>query len=270
MMKRSMTWLLCLLLMCVGASALAEGPFTPLDNLQLSQNEKRQLHVDWSASAQEGPCYLVLLMDTENVYTTFEFYNRVFSCDLSVVPGRKYQVEVFAGPDEGTLLKWGVGNFTGKFFFTLEESYYGDYQGDQNCELGWEEDDSGVAMIFGSGNFASMSDKPKDKLDPVTVSKLVDPNVVLYLNFLTTYPEAEASNLTIALYAPDGQCYDKTRDFSSVADYQQGEGYAMSINELFLSCNEWSASGLAAGEYVIRYALDGQWAGQTSFEVLAD
>ncbi len=273
MMKRLMTWLLCLLLMCVGASALAETSVTPLDNLQLSQNEKGELHVDWSASAQEGVCYLVYLIDTGNSFLTYDFFEGVTSCDFTVVPGRQYQVEVYAGPDEASLDPAYIDESDGEFFFTPEERLYGSYTGNENCELGWEEVDAITAMLLSNSYDTTVSNKLRDKLDPVTVSKLVDPNVDLFLNFLTTYPEADVSKLTVVLYAPDGQCYDKTEDFSQVAALQQAEGFSMSITDLFRSCNEWTnwqESGLEAGEYVIRYALDGQWAGQTSFEVLAD
>ncbi len=304
-MKRLLPWLLCLLLMCVGVSALAETSVTPLDNLQLSQNERGELHVDWSASAQEGACYLVFLMDTENIFTTNEFFEGVSSCDFPVVPGRTYQVEAYAGPVDATLEVANMPKFTHKWFFTPEERLYGNYLGNQNCELGWEEVEATFVMQFSYGgdsnplaselmeklsdpdweegniitplpvgsDSTTVSNKLRDNLDPVTVSKLVDPNVALFLNFLTTYPEANVSKMTVALYAPDGQCYDKTVDFSQVAVYQQAEGFSMSVTDLFHSCNQWSnlgKSGLPTGEYVIRYALDGQWAGQTSFEVLAD
>ncbi len=298
MMKRLLPWLLCLLLMCVGVSALAETSVSPLDNLQLSQNEKGELHVDWSASAQEGACYLVVLIDLDNVASKSEYLEGVSSCDFPVVPGRKYQVEAYMGPDRATLEASDSFELNCLYFFTPEERFYGSYSGQQNCELGWEEvETTSVIQVGDSDNTAllnelmdklfpetlnmlpnyskstTVSNILRDKLDPVTVSKLVDPNVELFLNFLTTYPEADVSKLTVVLYAPDGQCYDKTEDFSQVAALQQAEGFSMSITDLFRSCNEWTnwqESGLEAGEYVIRYALDGQWAGQTSFEVLAD
>ena len=218
--------------------------------------EKNRVTIDWSGSPQvkENAVYGVYWIDTANTYYTYHVC-RTTSDTVACVPGRSYIFCVVEIPSE-------------EEYFSLPE--FPDYDpiqipGGKKVErFNFLDTDVHLAALA-DGQTVGDTEIIPAITDYSTV--FTHEGVHLYLQVTSTYQVTEESqtDLTCALFAPDGTCYASLSGFIFAPEYMPEDSWHMDVTELFDQCK--NATGGQSGIYLLRYYLDDELASEFTFEV---
>jgi hypothetical protein len=100
-----------------------------------------------------------------------------------------------------------------------------------------------------------------------TTAMFADSNLEPYFQIRNTYDVKEEIRLpaTVELVAPDGQFFFLDLTYVFDPAYETDDSFVLSMAELFDVCADFSGGALQPGEYVIRYHIGGDLAGEYPF-----
>lgn len=221
------------------------------------------LTVDWSGSEIEGLSedsgFVVYVQDVGNEDLFYTYYRiedaSVRSKDIIVAPGRHYQVWVWhdRGGNSG-VKNPGVRNAT--MFETPDSGLFTDYGFTSECRFVVTKDD-------GDPNISEdIADVSADN-----IFMLLEAGKELYLRVVNTYDVDEDIKLplVIALETPEGYLFTDEQGYIFSPEYEENDVWSVPVGELFKTYFEYGVGYCVPGEYRLRYAIDGVWAGEYAF-----
>lgn len=213
--------------------------------------ENAALILTWEDEERTDGQYAVIVSSDENEYYTW-FDAASTECELEIVlaPGHQYDWQLQWVPAGGNVEPdWNrmqsvsapAGAFT---------AY--DYQ--QSCCL--------ATGPRGSDDAHDLS-----PMKSITAAAICNEETDVYLQVECSYKVDEWVTLpmSVELIAPDGQFFFSTYNYNFAPDGVNGDSYALPVQELFDYCRQYAGGTLPLGDYVIRYAFDGQIAGEYPF-----
>lgn len=215
--------------------------------------ENAALTITWEDEERTDGQYAIIVNSDENeYYTWFDVANTERKSEIFLAPGHQYDWQlqwVPAGenvePDWDRMQRVSApaGAFT---------AY--DYQ--QSC-----------CLAAGPKGSNDAHDLPP--MTTITTAAICNEKTDVYLQVKCTYKVDKWVTLpmSVELIAPDGQFFFSTYNYSFAPDGVNGDSYALPVQELFDYCRQYAGGTLPLGDYVIRYAFDGQIAGEYPFTV---
>ena len=103
-------------------------------------------------------------------------------------------------------------------------------------------------------------------MGPLTLMALAD-GQDHYLQVISRYDVTEEfeAPMALELIAPDGQFYFEEHRFVFSPEWEEEDCFALSLDGLLTTCQEFSGGVLKKGEYRVRYAIGGYVAGEYTF-----
>ena len=105
------------------------------------------------------------------------------------------------------------------------------------------------------------------RTENITRAMLADDALVPYFQIRNTYDVDEEIRLpaTVELLSPDGQFFFLDLTYVFDPTLETDDSFTLSMTELFSVCADFSGGALPSGEYVIRYHIGGEMAGEYRF-----
>lgn len=215
--------------------------------------ENAALTITWEDEERTDGQYAIIVSSDENeYYTWFDAASTERSQEIFLSPGHAYEwllQWVPAGgkvePDWDRMQRVSVpaGTFTA-------------YEYQQRC-----------CLAAGPKGSDDAQDLPP--MQKITHAAIFNEKTDVYLQVDCTYKVDEWVTLpmSVELVAPDGQFFFATYDYRFAPDGENGDSYALPVQELFDYCRQYAGGTLPLGDYVIRYAFNGQIAGEYAFTV---
>lgn len=214
--------------------------------------------LDWSESATEESAYVVYVQDLANRYYSYYLMDEgETTWSVYTAPGAEYGVWVrpFSVGDEIDVY---LPSMNGVYFETPDEGLFTDYGfTDESC-LAW----APVNVLPGlTGELTA--------LEEVTPEALTDPDKALYLQVTNTYDVDEDVELpmVIVLETPEGYRIMSANGYLFSPDYEASDVWHAEITGLFNDYLQYGSGSFAPGEYAVRYAIGGMWAGGFTFTI---
>ncbi len=210
------------------------------------------LTVSWADETREGGVYIVTLSGAENnYYTTYEIEPGEKDVLLAVPPGHTYYLQAQWAEIADAALPpvWAAMDI-----YTVPEGRFTAYGFTQDCYL--------ASIPAGSEPGSVLP-----RLESITAAALADQNADLYLQVHNVYDVSDVIEvaMSVELIAPDGQFFYEELGYTFAPEYEQDDSFPVPVGSLFEDCAEFSGGQLLPGEYRLRYALDGQVAGEFAF-----
>lgn len=240
----------------VGEEELSRTETDPLGFLiPKAEVIRNRVRLTWGIPLSGENTFCVYMQDTLN----HSFYSWVLTQETSVtlpcVPGRTYTFHVRAleSQDEDTALDVFPPEMGTVVTIPLQEKI---------TEYGFRD-----LNVYLSHHPGGEPEDPAQILEPMKNMSSIFSLEDIYLQVISTYEVTEEirSDLTVALYAPDGTCFFMVSGYIFAPEYMPEDAWHMDITELFASCREFGSSGL--GTYRIRYFIDEKMASEFSFTV---
>gem|GEM_PF-3159183 len=240
----------------VGEEELSRTETDPLGFLiPKAEVIRNRVRLTWGMPLSGENTFCVYMQDTLN----HSFYSWVLTQETSVtlpcVPGRTYTFHVRAleSQDEDTALDVFPPEMGTVVTIPLQEKI---------TEYGFRD-----LNVYLSHHPGGEPEDPAQILEPMKNMSSIFSLEDIYLQVISTYEVTEEirSDLTVALYAPDGTCFFMVSGYIFAPEYMPEDAWHMDITELFASCREFGSSGL--GTYRIRYFIDEKMASEFSFTV---
>ncbi len=230
------------------APAKEESPFLPATLLW----ENGLMTISWQDAERTNGQYIITISGEGNRYYsdyTQEIAQR--SVGLALPPGHTYYTQV----------QWVADNADGippveddMMVFTLPETTFTAFGFTQQCYL------AGAPAGKATETVLPEMTKP-------TAEILTDPAKDIYLQIRSAYANIaqDEMTMTLELIAPDGQFYFEEMGFVFVPEYAQDDSFAVPLDDLIADCVQFSGGALKPGKYLVRYAINGQVAGECAF-----
>nr|MBR4282022.1 hypothetical protein [Clostridia bacterium] len=216
------------------------------------QWEDGKLTVSWTDTQHTDGVYVLTLICGENqYYTTYEARIDERSMVLTPPPGHTYAMQVERTTSEAAALApdWDVLRE-----YTLPLLPFTAYGFQSECAI--------VSVPAGAEVAA---DEPA--MTAFTSAALTDPQRDVLLSVHSSYDVSAkvTAALALELRAPDGQFFfdELTLDLDPAA--AGDDSFLLPLDDLLQSCAKFSGGALKAGEYTVRFFLDGCKAGETAF-----
>ena len=211
-----------------------------------------ELVIAWEDEERTAGSYLCVISGEENRY--FQHYTLgtdLRSVPMAVPPGHAYRIAVQYVPRDGEspALDWAAMSV-----YTIPEATFAAHGFSQQCWLASVP--AGTAV-----------DSPLPEMTEITAQALTDPAQDIYFQIRCTYFENIEDEMPMALelIAPDGQFYFEQMGFLFDPELAQDDSFALPMDALLDQCATYSGGTLLPGEYRVRYALNGQIAGEYPF-----
>lgn len=210
------------------------------------------LTISWSEATPEGSrCIVSITGEKNSYYTEYEAEAGKKSMAIIVPPGHTYyyQAQWAAAGQEASDPVWSAMTA-----YTVPQKDFTGYGFRQECYLS-------------SAPAGVMVSEALPKLENITAEHITGGENDMYLQITNIYDVEEAVELpmTAELIAPDGQFYFIIYGYTFDPAYEQNDVFSLPVQELFNVCAQFSGGSLRPGDYVIRYAIGGQVAGEYAF-----
>ena len=230
--------------------ALFPDEDTPFVKTELSWRGG-SLTVSWTDVQRKNGKYVITLSGGDNTYyTTFEADPATRSMQFAVPPGHSYDVQVQWVPAGKT--EQDVDWYYMQTLF-LPELPFRQFEYTQTC-------------YFASAPAgAEVNDILPDQGE-LTLAALADGREH-YLQVISRYAVTEEFDapMAVELIAPDGQFYFEEHIFTFAPEWEEDDCFALPLDGLLTTCQEFSGGVLKKGEYRVRYSLGGYVAGEYTF-----
>ena len=231
-------------------TAMFPGENSPFVKTELSWRGG-SLTVSWTDRQRKNGMYVLTLSGDDNsYYTTFEADQETRSMQFAVPAGHSYDVQVqwvAAGetalePDWRYMQTLAVPELPFRQFGYTQECYFA------SAPAGTEITD--ILPDMGSLTLMALADG-KDH----------------YLQVISRYDVTEEfeAPMAVELIAPDGQFYFEEHRFVFSPEWEEEDCFALYLDGLLTTCQEFSGGVLKKGEYRVRYAIGGYVAGEYTF-----
>lgn len=210
------------------------------------------LNIAWTDEARQGGYYaLTISGDSNHFYTVYKEESGARSASAILPPGHTYYIQVQWVADGEDLTEPAWDAMTTISLHTQPLTAYGFRQ---ECYLAFGGPDQEGAITL-------------PRTERITSAMFAEDAQVPYFQIRNTYDVDEEVRLpaTVELAAPDGQFF--FRDLTYVFDpaYETDDSFTLSMTELFDVCADFSGGALPLGDYVIRYHIGGDLAGEYPF-----
>ena len=219
------------------------------------------LTVDWSGCELSGldgdSSFIVYVQDIGNEGLYYSYYLAdapETSKEIALAPGRSYAIWVshVHGEDAEPMLSYDAPATT---FTAPDEGMLTDYGFTDDCYIGWTPngEDPNEAV--------SLMETPRELIE---MRAHEEP---FYLRVANTYHVEEdiEQSMIVALQTPEGYLIASVNGYIFSPEYEENDVWSVEINELFDTYIEYGTGGYAEGEYKVRYAIGGVWAGECAF-----
>lgn len=212
------------------------------------------LQITWTDAERQGGEYVVTVSgDENNFYTIIKENSDARSVSTIVPPDHTYYVQaqwVAEGAEMAEPL-WSSMTHCSPASQPLTD--YGFWQ---ECYLTLAAPVQESAIVL----------PPVEK---ITAALLADSALEPYFQIRNTYDVDEQITRpgSVELVAPDGQFYFLGLTYVFDPDYETDDSFVLSMKELFGVCSDFSGGQLPSGEYVIRYFIGGDKAGEYTFHL---
>lgn len=209
------------------------------------------LRVAWTDHQRTNGAYIVTISGDNNAYyTTFEAPPEARSMQFAVPPGHAYDVQVQWVPDGADKREpdWRYMQTLVLPELPLRQMGY-----TQTC-------------YYASAPAGTEITERLPDMGPLTLAALAN-GQDHYLQVISRYDVAEEfeAPMAVELIAPDGQFYFEEHIFMFSPDWEEEDCFALSLDDLLTTCQEFSGGVLRKGEYRVRYAIGGYVAGEYVF-----
>lgn len=211
------------------------------------------LTVSWKDAVRDSGMYVITISGGMNYYyTTYDAGKDDRSAELLVPPGHTYEVQVqwAASAARQPSPMWeAMKSIT---IPALPFTAYGYTQTAGLCSVPAGQD--------------VMDDQ--ETMTLISVDTLMDPAADIYLQVRNSYEVSATATwpMTFELLAPDGQFFYEEMMYTLNAG-SSNDSFVLLVDDLLSSCAEFSYGDLPAGDYILRYSLNGKIAGEYAFTV---
>ena len=209
------------------------------------------LTVRWEDQGKDSTGYVITLCGENNLYySSFDAEKNQRSFDLVLPPGHTYEVQVQKQTGDAKVSPvWD--DMKRIIIPAVPFSQYGYTQTSSLCSVP-------------AGKKAAADTAP---MPLISVDTLTDQAADIYLQVQSSYDIADRMTLpmTLDIIAPDGQFYFEEHSFVFSPEWEEEDCFALSLDGLLTTCQEFSGGVLKKGEYRVRYAIGGYVAGEFGF-----
>lgn len=209
------------------------------------------LTVAWTDRQRKNGKYVITLSGDDNTYyTTFETDPEVRSMEFAVPPGHSYDVQVqWVAPGKAVQ---DVNWYHMQTLFLPELPLH---------QFGYTQECYFASAPAGTEINDTLPDKGE-----LTLAALAD-GQDHYLQVISRYDVTEEFDapMAVELIAPDGQFYFEEHIFTFAPEWEEDDCFALPLDGLLTTCQEFSGGVLKKGEYLVRYSLGGYVAGEFGF-----
>ena len=209
------------------------------------------LTASWEDTQRTSGLYILTISgDNNSYYTTYETAVEENSVQLAVPPGHTYHVQVqwvqdadaAQDPEWRSMATLIVPELPLRRMSYTQECYY------TSVPAGTEV--SEMLPDMGPLTLAALAKGPDN-----------------YLQVISRYDVTETfeTSLAVELIAPDGQFYFEEHLFLFVPELEEEDCFALPLDGMLTTCQEFSGGVLPKGEYRVRYAIGGYVAGEYGF-----
>ncbi len=229
------------------APAEEESPFLPV----AFSWENGLMTISWQDEERPNGQYIITISGEGNRYYsdyTQEIARR--SASLALPPGHTYYAQVQWVVNADRILPAGEDMMA----FTLPETAFTAFGFTQQCYI------AGVSA-------GTATETVLPEMRKLTAEILTDPAKDIYLQIRSAYVDTAQGEMpmTLELLAPDGQFYFEEMGFVFVPEYARDDSFAVPLDDLIADCVKFSGGALKPGKYLVRYAINGQVAGECAF-----
>lgn len=230
------------------APAEDESPFLPA----AFSWENGLMTISWQDAERPNGQYLVTISGEGNRYysdCTQKIAQR--SVGLALPPGHTYYAQVQWVADNADRIPPQGDDMMA---FTLPETAFTAFGFTQQCYVASVPAGTAIEPVL-------------PEMRKLTAAILTDPAKDIYLQIRSAYADTAQGEMpmTLELIAPDGQFYFEEMGFVFVPEYAQDDSFAVPLDDLIADCVNFSGGALKPGKYLVRYAINGQVAGECAF-----
>lgn len=213
------------------------------------------LIVNWQDAVRDSGLYVITISgDHNNYYTTYEADQEHRSIELLVPPGHTYEVQVQWAPSkkEAPTPVWNAMKS-----ITIPALPFASY--------GYTQSSSLCSVPAGQEVKTELTAMPV-----ISVDTLTDKAADIYLQVRNSFDVDAVVGVPMAfeLIAPDGQFFYEEMRYTLSPEHEKDDSFVLLVDDLMASCAEFAGGIVKAGDYVLRYALNGKIAGEYAFTVL--
>ena len=210
------------------------------------------LEVSWTDEEREGGHYAITFSGESNhFYTVYKVKSDARNSSVILPAGHTYHVQVqwVAEGAEAVEPVW-----TSMTPCTLETQPLTAHGFQQACYLTFAEVGKEGAIVL----------PPVEK---ITRAMFADAAQEPYFQIRNTYDVNEEISMPAAVevVAPDGQFYFADLTYVFDPSFETDDSFILSMKDIFDACADFSGGALQSGDYVIRYFIGGDLAGEFSF-----
>jgi len=214
--------------------------------------EQGSLEVSWTDEERQGGEYVITFSGENNhFYTVYKVESDVRTSSVILPPGHTYHVQVQWVPEGADMVEPVWSAMTPCTLDTQPLTAYG-FQ--QECYLTFAAPDQEGATVL----------PPVEKITRVMFA---DAALEPYFQIRNTYDVEEEISFpaSVEVVAPDGQFYFVDLTYIFDPSFETDDSFILSMKDIFDSCEDFSGGALKTGEYVIRYFIGGDLAGEFPF-----
>lgn len=210
------------------------------------------LHVSWTdETRQDGEYAITFSGEGNHYYTVYTEKSDARAVDAILPPGHTFHVQVQWVAEGEQMVEPVWSAMTPCSLTTQPLTSYGFWQ---DCYLTFAAPGQEGAIVL----------PPVEK---ITRAMLADGNMTPYFQIRNTYDVDEQISrpATVELVAPDGQFYFLDLTYIFDPAFETDDSFVLPIAELFDVCADFSGGEVQPGDYVIRYFIGGEAAGEYPF-----
>lgn len=210
------------------------------------------LNISWTdVKRQDGYYAITISGDSNHFYTVYKEESEARSAAAILPAGHTYYIQVQWVADGAEMVEPVWSAMTP---YTLTTQPLLSYGFRQECYLTFHTPDQAGAITL-------------PRAEKITTAMFADKTLEPYFQIRNTYDVKEEIRLpaTVELVAPDGQFFFLDLTYVFDPAYETDDSFVLSMAELFDVCADFSGGALQPGDYVIRYHIGGDLAGEYPF-----
>ncbi len=214
--------------------------------------ENGLMTISWQDDERPNGQYIITISGEGNRY--YSDYTQAIaqrSVGLALPPGHTYYAQVqWVADNAERILPQGDDMMA----FTLPETAFTAFGFTQQCYIASVPAGTAIETVL-------------PEMAELTAEILTDPAKDVYLQIRSAYVDTAQCEMpmTLELIAPDGQFYFEEMGFVFVPEYAQDDSFALPLDDLIADCVKFTGGALKPGKYLVRYAINGQVAGECAF-----
>ncbi len=214
--------------------------------------DRGYLDVSWTDVKREGGYYAITFSgDSNHFYTVYKEESTARSGTVILPAGHTYYVQVqwVAEGAEAVEPVWSAMTP-----YTVISQSLTSYGFQQECYLTFAEPGKEGAIVI----------PPVEK---ITRAMFTDAALEPYFQIRNTYDVNEEISMPAAVevVAPDGQFYFVDLTYIFDPSFETDDSFILPMKDIFAACADFSGGALKPGDYVIRYFIGGDLAGEFPF-----